>query len=284
MDSEMKSLKPDSRLEVIGGGGIRNTIREKQLSFFKKSKTRISVELVERDLKVLEFILEMKFAGYSEVFEKFFSAPRSGGPTESMEWARKRLRQLEQSGFLKSEINPLGGPKLYVVNLKGYHALSRIFADRTIPKPTSGLDTRTFVHDRELLLYRLKMENTFGEVSWISDRSLKHGAGKEFGLSGADVPDGLMKVPNLGWVAVEVEIATKARQRYRDKVQFYLSLIRDRMGATDAIREVNFICMRKICFEILRDECSAYGNYISVELRKPSETSNDIRAPRNVSI
>lgn len=273
MDSEMKSLKPDSRMEVIGGGGIRNSIREKQLSFFKKGQTRLCVELVERDLKVLEFILEMKFAGYSEVFEKFFSAPRTGGSTESMEWARKRLRQLEQAGFLQSEVSLLGGSKVYVVTLKGYYALSRVFPERGFPKPNVGLDLRTFAHDRELILFRLEVENGNGDVAWISDKKLKHGDGEVFGLSGGDVPDGLMKIPVLGWVAVEIEIATKARQRYRDKVQFYLKLIRDRKGESNAVQLVRFICLRESCFKILSDECSAYGDYFSVELRETREVT-----------
>ena len=74
----------------------------------EKSKSAKSVVLTDRDFEVLEFIMDMKFAGVDEVFEKFFKVTLSNEPAKSSLWAKKRLMQLEQGKFLKGSC-PLTG-------------------------------------------------------------------------------------------------------------------------------------------------------------------------------
>ena len=259
-------LNADAELVVRGSGGIRNSIRNRQLSLFKKQPKRSTVELVQRDLKVIEFILDMKFAGYSEVFEKFFSTTHAGNKTESKEWARKRLRQLENAGFLISAVSITGGPQVYCAAFKGYYTLKNLNPERTFPRPTATLDTRTFIHDKEVLLARLKIERAWGDIQWMSDRKLRQGFGEPFGLSGIHVPDAVFMQPELGWVAFELEIAIKTKDRYADKVARYVRLIRESRMKTLGIRNVTYRCLRSAVFEALAKECRPYGDMFSVEL------------------
>lgn len=252
---------------------VVESVREEQLSFFGKRRSRIRVELVERDLRVLEFILDMKFAGCAEVFEKFFSRVHDGEVlAASQEWTRKRLRQLTQGGFLRAGVGIHGGASVYFATFKAYYALSSVYPERVFPKPTGGLDLRTFVHDRELLAVRMEYERTMPGVSWVSDRRLKQGFASGIRLAGVHVPDALIDLPGVGTAALELEIAMKSRDRYRDKVARYVRLIRDSRAKPNGLRKVIYRCLRKPVFEALSKECRVYGDMFEVVLSKSTIT------------
>ncbi len=253
---------------------VVESVREEQLSFFGKRRSRMRVELVERDLRVLEFMLDMKFAGCAEVFEKFFSRVHDGEVlAASHEWTRKRLRQLTQGGFLRAGVGIQGGASVYFVTFKAFYALSSVYPERVFPKPTGGLDLRTFVHDRELLTVRMEYERTTPELSWVSDRRLKQGFATHIGLTGVHVPDALIQLPGVGTTALELEIAMKSRDRYRDKVSRYVRLIRESRTKPSGLRKVVYRCLREPVFEALSTECRVYGDIFEVVLSKPMGTT-----------
>lgn len=266
------SFASDGELSVVPRDGVVS-IREEQLSFFGKRRSRVRVELVERDLRVLEFILDMKFAGCAEVFERFFSRVHDGEVVAaSHEWTRKRLRQLTQGGFLRAGVGVHGGAAVYFATFKAFYALSSVYPESVFPKPTGGLDLRTFVHDRELLAVRMEYERTASGVSWVSDRRLKQGFASDIGLSGVHVPDALIELPGVGLVALELEIAMKSRERYRDKVARYVRLIRESRAKPKGLRKVIYRCLREPVFEALSKECRVYGDMFDVALTKPAVT------------
>ena len=163
----------------------------KQLSFPKKEIVKVRrVEVTDRDLKIFEFILDMKFARIEDVFEKFFKKTISSELSKSEAWAKKRLSQLEQAKFLRSTFSHLDSERYFWTTLKAYHALANVYPGRVITKPSAGLDHRTLTHDRLVLGSRLQFERECGDVDWISDRRLKLGIESSFGLSAAYVPDG----------------------------------------------------------------------------------------------
>jgi hypothetical protein len=270
-DSNGSSVSNKKSLVVQREGVV--SVREEQLSFFGKRRSRVRIELVERDLRVLEFILDMKFAGCAEVFEKFFSRVHDGEvEATSHEWTRKRLRQLTQGGFLRAGVSHHGGASVYFATFKAFYALSSVYPERVFPKPTGGLDLRAFVHDRELLAVRMEYERTAPGVAWISDRRLKQGFASGFGLSGVHVPDAILELPSVGLVALELEIAMKSRERYRDKVSRYVRLIRESRTKPKGVRKVIYRCLREPVFQALRKECRVYGDMFEVVLTKPAVT------------
>jgi hypothetical protein len=227
------------------------------------------LELVERDLKVIEFILDMKFSGCAEVFEKFFAKTHGEVQAKSPEWARKRMRQLVNAGFLRPSVSATGGPWVYSAAFKRYRALCEIYPEREFAKPSGGLDTRTFIHDKELLLSRLELERRGGEVNWVSDRKLRQGFERSVGLSGVHVPDGLYEVASDGLTAFELEIASKSLAVYADKIASYVELIRESDSKPGASRKVHYRCLKKSVFNSLKDETRSYGDMFFVELREP---------------
>lgn len=278
--SSFQKLNSESVEAVVSEqGGCAPKKREQQLSFFKRRPKSHTVEIVERDLKVLDFILDMKFATAQEVYEKFFARssdlPQVGHPTK---WTKRRLMQLARSGFLKSTIGIGVQELVYVATFKAYYLLNSFSPSVLRPKPTGGLDLRTFVHDRELLLLRMDFERRHGDVAWISDRRLKQGFGETLGIFGSDVPDAVLRLPDVGLVALELEIATKSRIRYREKISRYVRLIRESRGKPDGIKKVIYVCHRKLVFEILRDETRIYGGLFEVCLVEPLSVARGVSA------
>ncbi|MBN8540789.1 MAG: hypothetical protein J0L82_10420 [Deltaproteobacteria bacterium] len=278
--SSFQKLDSDSVEVVVSEqGGFAPKKREQQLSFFKRRPRSPTVEIVERDVKVLDFILDMKFATATEVYEKFFARspdlPQVGHPTK---WTKRRLMQLTRSGFLKSTVGIGVQELVYVSTFKAYYLLNSFSPSVLRPKPTGGLDLRTFVHDRKLLLLRMDFERKHGDVAWISDRRLKQGISETLGIFGSDVPDAVVKLPQVGVVALELEIATKSRVRYREKISRYVRLIRESRSKPDGIRKVIYVCHRKPVFEILRDETRIYGGLFEVRLVEPFSAAKGVSA------
>jgi hypothetical protein len=278
--SSIQKLDSESVEAVVSEqGGFAPKKQDEQLSFFKRRPRSPTVEIVERDLKVLDFILDMKFATASEVYEKFFARspylPQVGHPTK---WTKRRLMQLTRSGFLKSTIGIGVQELVYFATFKAFYLLNSFSPSELRPKPTSSLDLRTFVHDRELLLLRMEYERRYGDVAWISDRRLKQGFGETLGIFGTDVPDAVLKLPEVGLVALELEIATKSRVRYREKISRYVRLIRESRAKPNGIKKVMYVCHRKPVFEILCDETRIYGGLFEVCLVEPLSSEKGVSA------
>ncbi|RYZ77794.1 MAG: hypothetical protein EOP05_00430 [Proteobacteria bacterium] len=64
---------------------------------------------------------------------------------------------------------------------------------------------------------------------------------------------------------MELEIAQKSKIRYRDKVNFYVSLMRSEVGRTTKLKQVRFVCLKKPCFEALSKETRIFGSLFRVE-------------------
>ena len=66
----------------------------------KKETSLSGLVLTERDLEVISFVNEMKFASLDELYFKFFKVLKSGAESKSQWWARERVSGLVKSKFL----------------------------------------------------------------------------------------------------------------------------------------------------------------------------------------
>lgn len=225
------------------------------------------VELTERDLKILSFILDMKFARVTDVFQKFFKTTLNAEEAKSEAWAKKRLQQLVQARFLRVTYSHLDSERYFTTTLKAYNALATVDPEKVLTKPVRGFDHRTLFHDRVVIEFRLEIERTHGEVHWISDRRLKSQLAAVYGLTTLNIPDGIYQLPTGEVVAFELEIAQKARRRYRDKIEQYVDLIRSRKNQPGMFRRVYFVCFKESVEKVLKDESRMFGDLIHVERR-----------------
>lgn len=224
-----------------------------------------NVFLTERDLEVLEFIVDMKFASVEDVFRKFFKVTLNSEAARSDEWARKRLFQLEQGQFLKAHKVQQDKVTFYTATLKSYYALINFYPDRPFTKPVGGFDHRIFIHDKLVLKCRLDLEERLGVTSWLSDRKLKAYPDLAGGLSHAHIPDAIYKTSSGASVAFELEIARKSKSRYQDKLKKYVQVLRTLDVSRRKFELVQFVCTQDSVHELLVKETKIYGSLFKIQ-------------------
>jgi|GEM_PF-712651 len=231
----------------------------------KVNEKPINVQLTERDFKIIEFILEMKFASRNEVFQKFFSVT-SQGPAKSNLYALERLALLEKAGFLKGVRSFSEITRYFVVTKKGYEALQSKVNFEKIPKPSPNIFERVFVHDKLVLLSRMEFEKAHPEGRWISDRKLRSGMAEMFSLPSVYIPDAIYELPTGEKVAFEFENALKGKSEYREKISYFAKLMDLKQNDPNMFSRVRYRCVREDVFRILMAETARYPGRFTVEL------------------
>ncbi len=230
----------------------------------EKRTSAKNIVLTERDFEILEFIMDMKFAGIEEVFERFFKITMSNESAKSSEWARKRLCQLEKANFLKSVRSFSESTRYYVTTFKAYYALTQFNPEKFVSKPSGGFDQRTFLHDRGVLRARLHLESLHLVNLWLSDRKLKSSTELTGGLQVQYIPDAIYATPAGVRVAFELEIAVKAKSRYQDKIKKYVQLMRSTNTQHKVFDRVQFVCAKETVAKFLIKETRIYGDLFEV--------------------
>ncbi len=164
------------------------------------------MELQERDLGILKFCLEQKFATLLQIGKMFFPKSR-----DIFHRPAKRVCDLVNEGLLKAEQLRVCEKKLYVTTKAGVKLLKKKGLHSGL-EAVNGLDTRTLEHDEMVTEVRIIFDRLLGTSEWTPERILKQKAVR------AKVPDGMVKyfVTNF---AVEIERTLK-NKRYYEKI-FY---------------------------------------------------------------
>lgn len=169
----------------------------------------------KRDLEILRFCLEMKFADVESLNQVFFDAK-----SQDMFAARKRIQKLEAVGFLRS-VSLLSGTakKFYLTTLKGHRELLKVATSGVIPNPVSKLSVVTFEHDLGVLKSRLELEKQGRASNWRSEKLLKSQAEAVTGRLQRDfMPDGIFASKHGKVCAFEYENKPKSEKQLREKV------------------------------------------------------------------
>lgn len=239
-------------------------VQEELPGLIEKKSNPKTVVLAPRDLEIIEFILDMKFASSDEVFEKFFKVTRFNETAKNDLWAKKRLFQLEQGNFLRSVRAFSESTRFFTVTRKGYYALSQVYPEKILSKPMGAFDQRTFIHDRTVLKCRMWIESNLPSANWISERRLKSSTELACGLSSLDIPDGVFDHPALGRVAFELEIAHKNQARYTKKIKRYVHLLRSTEVSGRKFDCIIFVCLKEPVRIRLEKEARLYGSMFKV--------------------
>lgn len=265
MSNHETDTKSASEANVFKQRGDAQEKRKGKPSFSERRPKSPPIEIVDRDLEVLDFILDMKFATAIDIYQKFYARSFTLEPSPNQtRWAKYRLMQLERSGFLRAFAEFGMKETLYVATPRAYYTLNSVYPSESRPKPSIGIDIRTYSHDRELILLRLDYERRVEKICWISDRRLRQNLGESLGLNGPDVPDAIVRLPEIGLAAIELEIAQKARSRYKEKIAKYVRLIRAQKDKSDGLKKVIYHCLKQHVLEILRDETRIFESFFEV--------------------
>lgn len=247
------------------GSGMR------QLSFLglkvreKKSNKDKVIKLNQRDLEILEFVLDMKFVSVNDVYRRFFSITLSGEKAKSNEWAIRRLQQLEWSGYLKGVFSFSERTKFYLATGKAYQFVSKSKPEEEILKPSAVIDHRTFTHDRYVLEARIILENRKAAECWISDKKLRSSTELSGGLTLSNVPDGIYFDLEGKRVALEMELSQKSHKDYLNKIKKYVSMMRSEDRTINVFDRVLYVCAKRNAHDFLVKETKIYGNLFEVK-------------------
>ncbi len=186
------------------------------------------VRISERDLKVMEFLCEMKWATRSQIYEGFFRWAES----RSEEYAKKRLSFLNRQGFIESARVFVDLPAVFYSTRKGWDLASSRVNGRRLPRPLTKVDPRYLEHDLHAVDCRLAIERKKLGQGWISEKLLKSERASETSqterykvLQGVRVPDAIFTGPSGDRVAFEFENTQKSRARYETRISEFLEMM-----------------------------------------------------------
>jgi hypothetical protein len=256
----VESGLPTLKKELLMQLHFQNLIPKK-----KRLTNDRAVVLVERDLDIIQFILDMKFASIQNIFEKFYKVTKFGVKTKDHQWATKRLRALEKAGYLKGIYSFSLRDKFYLVTMRGYSAVARAKPEEVILKPNMVIDHRIFDHDRYVLMARIELENRKAATSWISDKRLRANQELAGGLSLNNVPDGIFINPSGERIAFEFELGQKSLKDYLEKIKKYVLMMRSDSHKVRVFERVIFVCAKLGAYNLLVRETKIYGELFEIQ-------------------
>lgn len=245
----------------------------------ERKVTSKNVNLTSRDLEIIEFIIDMKFASVEDVFQKFFKVTLKEESALSDLWAKKRLLQLEQGHFLRAKKIPMEKHLYYMATFKGYYTLTSVHPEKAFTKPVGGFDFRTFGHDKLVLKCRMDFEEHLKIQSWISDRKLKSSVELSGGLTSRQVPDAIYTTVSGERIAFELEISRKAKSRYSEKIRKYVQLLRNTEPSKKKFDLVQILCTQEPVYDLLIKETKIYGSFFKVQ--NPTQFAQEIELKRS---
>lgn len=231
----------------------------------KEEAKKQNVILTARDLDIFEFALEMKFADLGAIHQKFFFNLRSGERSKSTWWARERLALLKQHGFLKSKRFTFSGKTYFLATELAHIALKNMRSHRGFVRPLEEIDVRTFDHDLRVIEACLALERLGRATHWVSERQLKSDLALVSGLSRQYQPDAIYQNKHGEPMAFELEVTTKKKDRYADKIRKYVDLIRQAEHGTHGFQGVLFIVCNDHVFGILNDLTRRHEGIFRIE-------------------
>ncbi|MGE0632258.1 MAG: replication-relaxation family protein [Pseudobdellovibrionaceae bacterium] len=218
----------------------------------------------DRDLNILQYVLEMKFSTLEEIHEAFFKHTRDGHISSSFIWARQRIYNLLQVKMLET-VDHIASKQIYVATEKGYFFLQNSRSTKQYCKPLADIDIRTFSHDLLVQKLRYALENKFQTTEWHSERVLSETQNIRTRLPKEFRPDAIYRNQHGDWVAFELEIARKSHRRYDEKIKFYIDLIQAPSDREKLFTKVHYVCEHPTIAKLLVDKTNLYQEFFKVE-------------------
>ncbi len=158
----------------------------------------MGIQLSEREMSILKFINEFGFCEVSHIMQRF----NLGRSTcyEQM----KVLRRFEMLNH--AEVLP-NYPGVYYLTVKAARLL-----DTDLPY-FSQVPRNAYVHHMAVLRTYLKVKTEYPACEWITERRLIRQKYEDMPGSKEHLPDGIVILTDGSWIAIEVELTMKARQR-----------------------------------------------------------------------
>ncbi|MBL7557633.1 MAG: replication-relaxation family protein [Bdellovibrionaceae bacterium] len=243
--------------------------------FKKQNKPKSKLKTTSRDLEILYFILEMKFSNIHIIHQKFFSTTRFGLKSCSFDYTRQRLGELVRYGLIE-KVDTFLKTGLYQTTQKGYFLLCNSNLQKLIPKPSFGVDIRTFDHDLKVSNIRVELEQCDKAKNWISERSICEDEKYRSLFTNEFRPDAIYTCPNGSKVAFELELSRKSKDRYKQKLNRYIQVMTNPVEDSRIFAKVHYVFKDLKLLEYVKSETQLYQPLFifSLESEFLSKTEN----------
>lgn len=225
--------------------------------FKSKVTSEEGFRITSRDLDILEFVLEMKFATIQDIHAKFFRFTRSGQESSSLRWARERIANLINTKMIEP-LKEVCHKTLYVLTQRGYLYLRNSRTQKNFCRPLLDVDSRTYDHDQRVIQLRIALESSGVAKEWISERQLTEIEEVRKYLPTEFRPDAIYINSQGQKVAFELEIARKSKERYQQKVKRYIQVMTESQGANRIFESVHYVCEKQTILELIKDETQLF--------------------------
>jgi hypothetical protein len=221
MGSEIDLGKLDSK--VAAGVKSKRQVVEKKSAGFR---------LTERDIELLGFLLDQKFASLEQVYFRFFDVRQkvSDELPQNLFVTRQRLQVLRRAGLVTTEKVFSESKSLYLLTTLGFQIFRARRPHDAFSSPAKDVDFRNYDHDTKVNDCRIAIERTGKVMKWLPERRLRaQGFESEFSWSELPkelVPDGIfISKKNGDRIAFEIETTPRKKSRYEEKRDGFLSVM-----------------------------------------------------------
>lgn len=232
----------------------------------KTKKEKEVLLLNQRDQCVLYFVFQMRFATSMQIMKACFSETLDGKKRSSDLYIKRRLAKLVANKFLTTHLPPVGGSQKYLYSVTR-KSLS-ILESKGLPTLVSNVPkyrTQDFDHDLHVIDCRLALERSKRATDWIPEFQIRGRFNAFEKLPAKYIPDGLFINKHGELTAFEMEIARKSKERYDDKIQKYVSLVRSHFNEEIKFKRVLFVAKHKDVQKILSDMTRINADIFRVE-------------------
>lgn len=219
---QMESEKLDSKL-AVDNKTKREVVKKKSCGF----------RLTERDVELLGFLLDQKFASLEQVYFRFFDvrAKVTDELPQNLFVTRQRLQVLRRAGLITTEKVFSESKSLYLLTTLGFQIFRNRRPHDAFAFPARDVDFRNYDHDTKVNDCRIAIERTGKVMKWLPERRLRaQGFESEFSWSELPkelVPDGIfISKKNGDRIAFEIETTPRKKSRYEEKRDGFLSVMK----------------------------------------------------------
>jgi hypothetical protein len=217
--------------------------------------SRANFRLTDRDVEILGFLLDQKFASLEQLYFRFFDARKAVSEPlpPNLHVTRQRLQVLKRAGLVTSQRVFSEPRSLYLLSPFGYQIFRGRRPHDAFAPPPRTVDFRNYEHDTKVNDCRIAIERRGKVMRWLPERRLQmQGFESQYSwheLPRELVPDGIFISSKGERIAFEIETTPRKKSRYEDKRDGFLSVMR---GTEPLIHRVFWVGFTDRIFSDLR--------------------------------
>ncbi|HPI40953.1 MAG TPA: replication-relaxation family protein [Pseudobdellovibrionaceae bacterium] len=231
----------------------------------KQSKNNERIVLTNRDINVLYFIFQMRFATSHQIMMSCFRKRRDGLERSSDFYIKRRLSKLVDLKLLKTDRAPKGDLKFIYSTTKLALKIIEGRGFTVLVNKSPETKIQNFDHDSHVTNCRISLEKASRAKDWVPEFQIQSLFNAFEKLPAKYIPDALFTNRLGELTAFEMEISRKAKHRYQDKIDKYVELVRSHFDDTLKFKRVLYITKSMEVHKLLTDMTKIHSDIFKVE-------------------